>query len=100
MWPDRGRTAYFRYKSALNEWQHYYLDQSGWPENRLSVSHQPSLFQLNDGMEAARITFSYESDELRQSTNVYITVLPTGSLLAMDYSHPNIYDFDIGFQCY
>jgi phosphoserine phosphatase RsbU/P len=82
---------------AAERMAHYYLDQSGWPENRFAVS-STELVSMNDGMEAARITFSYESEELRQSTNVYITVLPTGNLLAMDYSHPNIYEFDVGFN--
>ena len=75
----------------------YYLEQSGWPEVRLSVT-STELISIDNDVEAARITFGYDSDELRQSANVYITVLPTGSLLAMDYSHPNVYDFDINFN--
>jgi phosphoserine phosphatase RsbU/P len=75
----------------------YYLEESGWPGQHFS-STSTELVSLEDNVDAARVTFSYESEDLRQSANIYITILPTGNLLAMDYSHPNMYDFDVNFN--
>jgi hypothetical protein len=62
----------------------YHLERSGWPaEYFTALEPEPLVIR---GVETARIVFSGELPEISPSTiDVTIELLPTGTLLAMDY---------------
>lgn len=63
----------------------YYLQQSGWPEKHFVLS---SVENITFGeQEAAQVQFTGSLPNVRQIAEVNITVLPSGSLVAMTYQH-------------
>lgn len=62
----------------------YHLTVSGWNEDRFYLESSETV--VFENIDAAKITFKAEEGFLRQIPNVEITVLPTGSLVSMEYS--------------
>ncbi|WP_340104994.1 SpoIIE family protein phosphatase [Rhodohalobacter sp. 8-1] len=69
---------------AATEMGFYHLEQSGWPSEYFTASDpEPQVIR---GVETARIVYSGELPEILPSTiEVTLDLLPTGTLVAMDY---------------
>ena len=66
----------------------YHLSQSGWPASHFEV-YETDLITVHR-FDAASVTFRGTTRDLNRSMEVTVEVLPTGSLLSMEYSDPAV----------
>ncbi len=74
----------------------YHLEQSGWPAHHFQLK-STDIYPLETG-EAARTVFEHRGDFSTQVTEVSVVVLPTGTLLKLDYTFPNNQIAGVGFS--
>ncbi len=76
----------------------FYMTESGWPDERFS--HQSTeMIEINE-VQAAMVTYLYQSNQLRQNVQVEVTVLENGSILKMSHSFLHAEDGSVDFSPY
>lgn len=65
----------------------YYLAKSGWPEQDFTIT---SVERVSIGdSEGALVRFENSISDIRTDVQVEVRILPAGSLVSMDYTHPS-----------
>jgi phosphoserine phosphatase RsbU/P len=76
-------------KEKAEKLARYYLQQSAWPEQSLSAQNFDKV--IYEGVEAARVTFSrnsdYPADAITATPQVSVTVLASGALLSLTHRY-------------